>query len=70
MKTWGKNELKISAQLGFSSEVKVPQLGSAPNLPSLAQLEPENSSSGSSLLSRVSGARGLKEKMTPSFLIC
>ena len=50
IKTWGKNELKISAQLGFSSEVKVPQLGSAPNLPSLAQLEPENSSSGSSLL--------------------
>ena len=37
-------------QLGFSSEIEVPQLGSARNLHSSARLELENSGSGSSLL--------------------
>ena len=46
---------KIFFQLGFSSEIKVLQLGSARlgsarNLHSSARLEPENSSSGSSLI--------------------
>ena len=50
IKTWGKNELKKLVQLGFSLKIKVPQLGSARNLPSSAQLESENSSSGSSLI--------------------
>ena len=36
-------------QLGFSSKTKVPQLGSARNLHSSSSLEPENSSSNSSL---------------------
>ena len=36
-------------QLGFSSEIEVDQLGSAQNLHSSAQLELENSGSGSSL---------------------
>ena len=49
-KTWGKNELKkFLVQLGFSSKIKVPQLGSARNLHNSAWLEPENFSSGSSL---------------------
>ena len=39
-------------QLGFSSKIKVPQLGSARNFHSLAWLEPENSSLGSSLFFR------------------
>ena len=34
-------------QLGFSSKIEVPQLGSARNLQSLGSLEPENSSSNS-----------------------
>ena len=51
IKTWGKKWVKkISVQLGFSSEIKVPQLGLARNFPSSARLELENSSSGSSLL--------------------
>jgi hypothetical protein len=37
-------------QFGFSSKIGMPQLGSARNLHSSARLEPENSSSGSSLL--------------------
>ena len=48
IKTGGKNELK---NFGFSSKIEVPQLGSARNLPSSARLEPENFSSGSSLVS-------------------
>ena len=51
IKTWEK-WLKKIFQLGFSSEIKVPQLGSARNIHSSAQLEPENSSSGSSLVIR------------------
>ena len=40
----------LGSQLGFSSEIKVPQLGSARNLHSSARLELENSGSGSSQL--------------------
>ena len=43
------NESLKKFQLGFSSEIEVPQLGSARNLHSLGSLEPENSSSNSSL---------------------
>ena len=43
---------KNLVELGFSSKIKVPQLGSALNLYSSARLEPENSSSGSSLILR------------------
>jgi hypothetical protein len=53
IKTLGKNgekKIEIFCQLGFSSKIKVPQLGSARNLHSSARLEPENSSSGSSLV--------------------
>ena len=37
-------------QLGLSSKIEMPQLGSARNLPSSARLEPGNFSSGSSLV--------------------
>jgi hypothetical protein len=37
-------------QLGFSSEIEMPQLGSARNLHSSARLKLENSSSNSSLV--------------------
>ena len=37
-------------QLGFSSEIEVAQLGSAPNLHSSAGVKLENSGSGSSLI--------------------
>ena len=57
-KTWGISEFKKFAiffingncRLAFSSKIKVPQLGSARKLHSSAWLEPENSSSGSSLV--------------------
>ena len=42
-----------NCQLGFSSKIKVPQLGSAQNLHSSGSLEPENSSSNSSLIGTV-----------------
>ena len=42
-------------QLGFSSKIEVPQLGSAQNLHSSGSLELENSSSNSSLPIRVMG---------------
>ena len=67
-KNLGKNEFAIfwhtycrKCQLGFSSKIKVPQLGSARNLHSSGSLEPENSSSNSSLLSRdvSTGATGV-----------
>ena len=48
-------------QLGFSSEIKVPQLGSARNLHSWGSLEPENSSSNSSLLSRLCNYDTIKD---------
>ena len=54
-KTWGKNEFKKFAiffngncQLVFSSKIKMSQLGSFRLGTSVARLEPENSSSGSS----------------------
>ena len=51
IRTWGEKMSlkKISVHLGFSSKIKVHQLGSARNLHSSARLEPENYSSGSSL---------------------
>ena len=42
--------LRFFCQLGFSSEIEVPQLGSARLGTFTARLEPENSSSGSSLV--------------------
>ena len=41
--------LEKKCQLGFSSKIEVLQLGSARNSHSSARLEPEKSSSGSSL---------------------
>ena len=43
----------IYCQLGFSSKIEVLQLGSARNLHSSGSLEPENSSSNSSLQHRI-----------------
>ena len=48
------NQCLKKFQLGFSSKIKVPQLGSARNLQSSGSLEPENSSSNSSLVSMYS----------------
>ena len=43
-------DISMYCQLGFSSKIEVPQLGSAWNLHSLSSLDIENSSSNSSLI--------------------
>ena len=62
-------KIAIFCQLGFSSKIKEPQLGSARDLHSSARLEPKNSSSGSSLLFSIDNESNKVKVRTSAFVL-